>query len=117
MANQNSETDFLDFLKHADAPTDVAVRTDENEDTDTRTEAAQFSDVARESNQEGREDQPGRLLEHKRKSDVAERALVGAVLNMNDFETSNIQISPNEKVSHPRSVSLMETVVRKCGRL
>lgn len=95
----------------------MTVREDPPGIPEKNTEAVRFSDTAQESSKDGREGVMDRVLQHKSKSDVAERALVGAVLNTKDLETSSIQLKPVEKISHPRPSTLMEQVVRTTGRV
>src|SRR5688572_10537978 len=102
MANQ-SEKQFLDFIKQSSSEADMTVREDPPGIPEENTEAIRFSDVAQESNKDGREGMPNRVLSQKAKSDAAERALVGAVLSTRDFETSSIQLKPVEKVSFQRT--------------
>lgn len=115
MADKTSETAFLDFFKKADSDAAMTVR--ESTEREDDRPAVEFSDVAQEGNKDTREGVTNRTIGSKSKSDVAEKALVGNILSTRDFETSNIQVKPVEKVSFPRSLSLMETVLNRCGRL
>lgn len=114
---QTHEEKFLEFLKHADAPAEMTVREDPPGIPDPNTEAVNFSDAAQESNQDGRQGMADRVLSHKNKSDVAARALIGAVIDTKDYETSSVQLKPGEKVSFVRSPTLMQAAVSKFGRL
>lgn len=84
---------------------------------EANTEPVRFSNTAQESSKDVREGVPGRLLSSPTTSNAAQRALIGAVLKEKDFETSNIQIKPVEKVSHPRSQTLLEQTLGKLGRV
>lgn len=108
---QTFESQFLDFIKSGED-----VYQDPPGATEPNSDAISFSDVAQDSNKEVKEDVPNRLLSQKSRSDAAERALVGAVLNTKDLETSSIQLKPVEKVSFQRSPTLLEDTVRKLGR-
>jgi hypothetical protein len=107
---------LTEFLKVADSPAEMTVREDPPGIPEENTEAVRFSDVAQESSKDSKEGVMGRVLDHKSKSDVAERALVGAVLDTKDLETSSLQLKPVEKVSHPRARTLLEETVAKLGR-
>ncbi len=111
---QSSEAQLLDFLKKADSPAEADVYPDPAGTEAPNTEAVTFSDEAQETSQDVREGVVDRLFDHKSKSDVAERALVGAVLSEKDLETSSLQLQPVEKVSHP---TLSERVLGTFGRL
>lgn len=109
--SQTSEERFLDFInKQAED-----VYPDPTGAPEQRTEAVEFSDKAQEISKDVKEGVPDRLLEHKSKSDSAERALVGNVLPQG--ETSSIQLKSVEKVSAPRSQTLMEQTLKTVGFL
>lgn len=76
------------------------------------TKAVTFSDLAQESAQDIRKGVPERLLSSPASSNAAEHALIGNVLATKDYETSNVQLKPKEKISHPRAQTLMEMVAR-----
>jgi hypothetical protein len=116
---QSSEQRFLDFLKVADSPDLVQGTTDHYEDQPEiepkhNIEPVNFTDTAQASSKDVREGVPGRLLQSKDQVLARERALVGAILNTRDFETSSINLKPVEKVSSP---TLMERVLSTAGRL
>lgn len=111
---KNSETEFLDFLKQADG-TETIVRPDPPGSEGEEHEPVSFSDVAHNSDKDGKVEMQTRLIPQAAKSNATQRAIIGAVLDAKP-ETQAPQLT-TEKVSHPRSSSLMETVVRKCGRL
>lgn len=113
MANETSEESFINFLEKAGSE-EMEIRPEPECGDDLP--ALSFSEVAQAGNKETR-GVLDNVLGSKSKSDAAEKALISNVLNTRDFETSNNQIKPVEKVSFPRSQSLMETVIRKCGRL
>lgn len=109
---QTTENSLLDYLnKTAEDPYEELPGTPEQ-----GTGEISFSDVAQESNKDVKEGVTDRLFAQKSRSDAAERALVGAVLNTKDLETSSIQLKPVEKVSFPRSQTLLEQTVGKLGR-
>lgn len=110
--NKNSETEFLDFIKQAD---EAVVRDDPPGTESQDHEPIVFSDVAHDSDKDGKMEQASRLLPQASKSNATQRAILGAVIDAK-AETQAPQVA-TEKVSHPRSSSLMETVLRKCGRL
>jgi hypothetical protein len=110
--SKNSETEFLDFLKQAD---EAVVRQDPPGSEGEEHEPVAFSEVAQDSDKDGKMEQASRLLPQASKSNATQRAILGAVLDTK-AETQAPQVA-TEKVSHPRSSSLMETVLRKCGRL
>jgi len=113
---QTHEDPLTEFLKAADSTAEMTVRADPPGIPEENTEPVHFSDVAQESSKDGREGVMDRVLDYKSKSDVAERALVGAVLNTKDLETSSLQLQPVEKVSHPRAKTLLEATVATFGR-
>jgi hypothetical protein len=115
---QPSEERFLEFLKRAETET-IPGNSETYEDPaglthPPNTEAVTFSDTAQNSSKEVREGVPGRLLESKDQVLARERALVGAVLDTRDFETSSINLKPVEKVSSP---TLLEQTLRTVGYL
>jgi hypothetical protein len=75
-----------------------------------------FSDAAQEVSKDVREGVVSRVLSSPATSNAAERELIKNVLKTRDFETSNIQIKPVEKVSYPRSQTLLEQVQSVMGR-
>lgn len=107
-------SELLDFLKQS-AESEMVVR-EESESNEPVTDAVNFSDVAQDGSIDTKAGVTNRIFAQKGKSDAAERALMGAVLNTRDFETSNIQIKPVEKVSFQRSESLRDRVIKKFGR-
>jgi hypothetical protein len=113
--SQTTEERFLDYIKQADSPADATVYPDPAGIPPENTEAVRFSDVAQESSKDVREGVADRLLPMKSQSDAAERALVGYILPRG--ETSSIQLKSVEKVSFPRSQTLMEQTVGKLGFL
>lgn len=117
MSQTNSETDFLDFLKSADSKSDMTVREDSPGIEPESTEAVRFTDVAQDGAKDTKEGVTSRVLAEKAKSDARERALIGSVLSTRDFETSNIQIKPVEKVSSQLPTTLRDQVRNKLGRV
>ncbi len=112
--NTSTEERFLEYLaKKADSES-VDLYPGPESEIPKVVEPITFSDAAQAENKLVREGVPDRLLPNKAKSDAAERAIVSAIFNTRDFETSSIQLKPVEKVSH---LTLAEQVVRKFGRL
>jgi hypothetical protein len=106
-----SETQFLDFIKGAEAPktdedapaeTEVEVYPDQTSDIEAAEEAVAFSDTAQESSKDVREGVARRLFPGVQK----ERGVVGNILPRG--ETNSIQLGGSEKVSFPRSQTLTE---------
>lgn len=113
---KTSEQSFLDYIKTAEEG-EVTVREDPPGIPPQNTEAIRFSDAAQESNKDGKEEQAARLFDSKASADTANRALIGAVLDTRDFETSAVGLKPVEKISHPRQQTLMEKTRAVCGRI
>jgi hypothetical protein len=109
-----SEQDFLTYLDK----TSEALETNDTTSTSataevyssqkseecTDHEPVEFSDTAQSSSKDVREGVLDRVLIHTQK----ERALIGNILDGKSVETQAIQLRPVEKVSHPRSQTLME---------